>query len=280
MLRKILVLVAVGLLALCASIVAAFFLWRTPAGRGEGEAKGHEAIAPVEIAKPEAEGASTTHSDRPGETGAHAEATPTTIHSGPAFEVAQAALGSLSPEDGLKQLEAALALPHNQEQGALLHEARGELYAQRSPPDFVQSQAAFEQALELSSDTLLEEEIRYKAVQMLVQSGNDAEALKVAAAQFVVSPPTGVPGFKLKLLLGQLQERAGDAEQAEKSYRSVLDAVETLHGQMGREVADPLARLAALRLTQCYRSHGREKEIEDVTALLKKLLAQMQEASN
>lgn len=298
MLRKILVLAAVGFMAMCLSIAVAYFLWHTPAESVEGkhataadESKHHEPVEAPKHGTPEvkaSEPMSPEHGESPSHSAPLESPAPSggaanpiaTIRSGPAFEVAQAALSSLLPQDGLKQVEAALALPHNPEQGALLREAEGELYAQLSPPDYAKSQAAFEQALELSADTILEEEIRYKAVQMLMQAGKDGEALQLAAAQFVVSPPTGAAGFKLKLLLGQLHERAGNIEQAEKNYRAVLEAAGSLSKDLGRAEAASLARLSALRLTQCYRSHGREEEIEGVTSWLKKLLGQIQEGSN
>ena len=194
---------------------------------------------------------------------------------GPANDVAESARNNLSPEAGLRQIDAALALPHNQEQAALLHEARGELYAQLDTPDFVQAQAAFEKALEMTADAELEEEIRHKAVQTLMQAGQDAEALELAATQLREHPPGSPSGYKLQLLKGQLEERAGRVEQAEQDYRAVLEAMETVPESLGDEEALSLARLSALRLTQLYRDAGRDGDVEEVAGALRKQVARV-----
>jgi tetratricopeptide (TPR) repeat protein len=240
----------------------------------------HEAVS-AEVA-PHAESAPEAAAEHPSEHGEpriehSAEEAPSasTMRSGPAHDVARAALSNISPAEGLRQLEAALALPHTPEQAALLHEARGELYTQLAPPDFAQAQAAFELALEKTSDEGLEEEIRYKAVQMLMLSGNNEEAAKVARAQLDQHPPRADAGFKLQLLQGQLQERAGQSELAEKNYRSVLDAAAAKSSDLGLEASLSLARMAALRLTQFYRGQNRAPEAEAVVADLKKYIGRM-----
>lgn len=189
---------------------------------------------------------------------------------GPANDVAESARNNISPEAGLRQIDAALALPHNQEQGALLHEARGELYAQLNPPDFAQAQAAFDKALEMTADVELEEEIRHKAVQTLMQAGEDAEALKLATTQLKEHPPASRSGYKIQLLKGQLEERAGQMEQAEQNYRAVLEAMESEPESLDDEETLSLARLSALRLTQLYRHAGRNDDVEEVAQTLRK----------
>lgn len=295
MLRRIIVFTAAILIAAGALVVGRIYLNHEPAESSEGDRAGqhegegetaHDAAGPdagehpeakpemAAVPQPEHEGVG---GPPPEEAEAHSEATPT-ARSGPANDVARAALSNLSPEVGLRQLEAALALPHNQEQAALLHEARAELYAQCDPPDFVQAQAAFEQALEKTSDALLEEEIRYKAVQMLIQAGKNEEALNVASAQLKLQPPARGAGFKLQLLQGQLQEKAGQTALADKNYRGVLDAMGSMPEGLAPDESQSLARLAALRLTHLYRNLGREQEAEEVAAALKKQLWEMQSA--
>jgi hypothetical protein len=195
---------------------------------------------------------------------------------GPAHDAAESARNNLSPEAGLHELDKALALPHNQEQAALLHEARGELYAQLDPPDFTQARAAFEKALEMTSDGSLEEEIRHKAVQMHMMAGQDAEALKMANAQLDIHRPMSGSGFKLQLLKGQLLERAGETDKAESNYRAVFEAMEAVPEFLGVEENLSLARLAALRLTQLYRQGGRTDNLEEVANALRKQVGRMQ----
>jgi len=195
--------------------------------------------------------------------------------SGPANDVAESARNNISPEAGLRQIDAALALPHNQEQAALLHEARGELYTQLDTPDFAQAHAAFEKALEMTNDPELEEEIRYKAVQTFIQAGQDTEALELATAQLSDHPPDSRSGYKLQLLKGQLEERAGRIAEAEQDYRAVLEAMETTPENLDDEEALSLARLSALRLTQLYRHAGRDDDVEAVAGALRKQVARV-----
>ncbi|MBL7645839.1 MAG: hypothetical protein JNK74_06565 [Candidatus Hydrogenedentes bacterium] len=205
--------------------------------------------------------------------------TASSARSGPANEVAQAALNNLSPESGLRQVETALALPHNQEQAALLHEARAELYTRMDPPDFEQARLAFEKALEMAKDPRLREEIQHEMVQMLMQAGRDPEALERAAAQVKSAPPTGGAGYKLQLLLGQLHERAGQSELAETNYRAVFDAMGGMPEGLSPEESIALSRLATLRLTHLYRAAKRDQDAEDVALALKKQVSRMQVAS-
>lgn len=197
--------------------------------------------------------------------------------SGLANDRAQAALNSYSPEAGLQQLEAALALPHDREDAALLHEAQGQLYAQLDPPDYAQSQAAFEQAVEKADDQDLKEEILYKSVQALMQAGLDEEAGAAAAAQLAERPPSGETGYKLQLLQGQLFERAGKIEAAEDAYQEVLHAVGELPPALGKDAALSLVRLAGLRLTALYRKQDRSQTADELSRNLRLRLSKMEE---
>ena len=201
------------------------------------------------------------------------------FRSGPANDVAQAALNNLSPESGLRQVETALALPHNQEQAALLHEARAELYTRMDPPDFEQARLAFDKALEMAKDPLLLEEIQHEMVQMLMQAGRDPEALERASAQLQKTPPSGGAGYKLQLLLGQLYERAGHHDLAETNYRAVFDAMGGIPESLTPEESIALSRLATLRLTHLYRGIKRDQDAEDAAIALKKQVSRMQVAA-
>ncbi len=235
-------------------------------------AKDPEPSNPEQPIKPE-------HEDDPLEVKSLSGSAPK-MRSGPASDVAQAALNNLSPEAGLRQLEAALALPHNQEQAALLHEARAELYTQMSPPDFEQAQLAFEKALEMAVDPLLQEEIQHQMVQMLMQAGRDPEALERASARLKDAPPSGGAGYKLQLLLGQLYERAGHHDLAETNYRAVFDAMGGIPESLSPEESIALSRLATLRLTHLYRGAKRDQDAEDIALALKKQVSRMQVAAD
>lgn len=192
---------------------------------------------------------------------------------GQAGAAAQSALGSFTPEAGLRKLDEALALPRTPEQSALLHEARGQLLAQLDPPDYDGAQVAFDEALALAEDPLLDEEIAHEAVQVLVRAERSEEALKVAREQLAAHPPGGEAGFKLQLLQGQLLEQGGDFAGAEAAWRGVLQAMEPVPDSLDVETSLSLARVATMRLTQMYRAQNRLEDLESVTAMLKKQVA-------
>lgn len=192
---------------------------------------------------------------------------------GQASATARSALGSFTPEAGLRKLDEALALPQTPEQSALLHEARGQLLAQLDPPDYDGAQAAFEEALALAPDPRLDEEIAHEAVQVLIRAERGEEALKVAREQLAAHPPDGEAGYKLQLLQGQLLEQAGDFAGAEAAWRGVLQAMEPVPESLDDETALSLSRVATMRLTQMFRAQDRLEDLESVTATLKKQVA-------
>ena len=197
--------------------------------------------------------------------------------SGPAGDLAREALGSFSPEAGLRKLDQALALPNTPEQTALLHEAKAQLHAQMSPPDYDASLAHFEQAAAATTDPELREEIVYKTAQMLIQAGRDGEARDQVDMQLTDRPPQGPVGYKLQILQGQLLEQSGRLEEAEKVYQAVLAAAQGMPAHLDKEAALSLARLAGLRLTALYRKHDRRQAADTLSQELKRQLAHMQE---
>lgn len=196
---------------------------------------------------------------------------------GPAGDAARAALSSFSPEAGLKQLDLALALPNTPDQLAMLNEAKGQLHAQTTPPDYDKSLASFDEAAAATRDAELREEIVYKTVQMLIQAGREDEAGDHVDAQLAMQPPLGPTGYKLQIIQGQLQERAGRLEEAESTYQAVLAAVQAMPDGLDKESALSLARLAGLRLTGLYRRNDRRQAADALVAELKRQLAHMEE---
>ncbi|MCF6286687.1 MAG: soluble NSF attachment family protein [Candidatus Hydrogenedentes bacterium] len=190
----------------------------------------------------------------------------------PARDRAMKALNSASPETGLRSLDAALALPHDRLQGAYLYEAMGQLYAQLDPPDYEKAMAAFEEARAMADDVEMAQNILLKSVQVLMQGGLDDEAraqLEAGSGDEALSTETQ---FRLHLLWGQLEERAGKAVEAERMYRKVLDGALALPESLERKMALGLARSAGLRLTRLYRANDRDGAAKSLTLDLKKQL--------
>jgi tetratricopeptide (TPR) repeat protein len=176
---------------------------------------------------------------------------------GPAHERATEALNSADPETGLKKLDAALALPHDRQQVAYLHEAMGQLYAQLDPPDYEKATAAFEEARAAAKDPVLEESILLKSVQILMQGGMDERALAALDSGFDGSEILSQTQFRLQLLRGQLAERTGNVAEAERVYLDVLDRAMAIPESLERDSSLMLIRLASLRLTKLYRAQNR-----------------------
>lgn len=227
----------------------------------------------------------TTEDPKP--TGAKEDESPLTVKSlsdssdgkrnGPAHEQATSAMNNVSTESGLRELNAALAMPHEQEQAALLHEAAGQLYVRLDPPDFEKAKTAFDEALRLAEDPQLKQSILLKAVQMLMLGGLNSDA---SARLDTGSDSSGLSDqlqFRLQFLQGQLEERAGKAEAAELIYRRILDTALTLPDVLDRDEALMFARMAGLRLSRLYRAHDREEAAVSLSKDLKKKLKNLAE---
>jgi len=191
---------------------------------------------------------------------------------GPGHEQATSAMNSVSTESGLREIKAALAMPHEREQAALLHEAEGQLYAQLIPPDMKKAKAAFDEALELADDSQLKQSILLKSVQVFMQAGLNAEARSQLEAGADTSELSDQLQFRLQLLEGQLEERAGRAEAAEIIYRRILDTALKVPDAVDRDTAVMFARMAGLRLSKLYRAHNREEAAVSLSKELQKQL--------
>lgn len=194
---------------------------------------------------------------------------------GPAGKTAREALNSLSPEAGLRKLEDALALPNTPEQKALLLEAQGQLYAELDPPDYEKSLASFDEAAELATDPVIQEAIVFETAQMLLQAGEEAAALRRIDAHLATGPPRSDMGYKLRLMQGQMHERAGALEEAEATYQAVLSEAGELPDYLDKETAVSLMRLAGLRLTSLYRDNDRSQAADSLARDLKRQLKAM-----
>tara|TARA_R110001592_G_scaffold265867_2_gene531457 strand:- start:58 stop:939 length:882 start_codon:yes stop_codon:yes gene_type:complete len=181
------------------------------------------------------------------------------------------AMHSGSPESGLSALSVAMQLPHDSEQGAYLHEAMGQLYAQLDPPDYEKAKESFEQARELAADKVFEQNVVLKSVQILMLADLDDDA-REQLGTVLENGLTDETQFRLRLLHGQLEERAGRAEEAEAIYQEVLGSALAEPDTLDRDSALALARLAGLRLNHLYRAHDRDEAAATLTEDLKRQL--------
>lgn len=198
--------------------------------------------------------------------------------SGPAHDRAQQALNGVSPEAGIRSLTTALTMPHDPQQAAFIHEAMGQLYAQLDPPDYEKAAAAFAEARALTSDLELEQSVLLKSVQVLMQGGMNDEARAALEEGFDAENLSSETQFRLQVLRGQLEERAGRGEEAEAIYHSVLEGTLALPDALEKEVAIALARGAALHLTRLYRDYDRDQAAETLAKDLKRRFKKIDEA--
>jgi tetratricopeptide (TPR) repeat protein len=198
------------------------------------------------------------------------------LRAGPAGETAREALNSFSPEAGLRKLDEALSLPSLPEQAAILHEAKGQLYAQMDPPDYARALESLEKAAALAEDPALREQIQYEAAQILFQAGLVDEAREqLESAREAKAAPSDMQ-YKRQLLQGQLLEQEGELEEAENLYQAVLDATEALPDHLDKDAALALARIAGMRLSNLYRRNDRDQAADALALDLRKRFARMQ----
>lgn len=197
--------------------------------------------------------------------------------SGPAHDRAQQALNGVSPEAGIRSLTSALAMPHDPQQAAYIHEAMGQLYVQLDPPDYEKSAAAFAEARALTTDLEMEQSVLLKSVQVLMQGGKNDAARAALEEGFDGQNLSSETQFRLQVLRGQLEERAGRGEAAEDLYYSVLDGTLALPDTLEKDVAIALARGAALHLTRLYRDYDRDQAAEALAKDLKRRFKKIEE---
>ncbi len=198
--------------------------------------------------------------------------------SGPAHDRAQQALNGVSPEAGIRSLTSALSLPHDPQQAAYIHEAMGQLYVQLDPPDYDKAAEAFAEARALSSDPEMEQSVLLKSVQVLMQGGRNDEARQALEEGFDAEQLSSETQFRLQVLRGQLEERAGRGAEAEALYYSVLDGTLELPESLEKDVAIALARGAALHLTRLYRDYDRDQAAEALAKDLKRRFKKIEES--
>ena len=196
--------------------------------------------------------------------------------SGPAHDKAMAALNQTSAESGISQLQQTLAMPMDSEQAAVLHEAMGQLYVQIDPPEYGKAEEAFKMAREATTDPDLARSILLRAVQVLMQADENEAARRQLNDGFDHTDISDEVQFRLMILSGQLQERAGDVANAETTYQRVLDGVLAGSDLLKPETAAALARLTGLRLINLYREQDREADAGSLAKELKNRIKKLE----
>ena len=118
---------------------------------------------------------------------------------------------------------------------------------------------AAQEAQALATDAALKQSILLKSVQVLMQGGLDSEARATLDGGLTEDGPVDATRYRLELLQGQLEERAGKRESAERIYRQVLEGALELPDTLAKETALMLARTAGLRLSNLYREIGQDR---------------------
>jgi tetratricopeptide (TPR) repeat protein len=183
------------------------------------------------------------------------------------------ALNALSPEQGMEKLEAMLAEGRADGREADIYCALGGLRARKNPPDYNAAAEAFLQARQAASGRAARQRVAIHEAQMHFYRGATASARKVVDSALAEPGPLNFESIQLGLMQGQIEESAGNLEEAEKAYNRMLDlALDAAggDGETGGDLTD-LIRLAGLRLSRIYRDSDRDdaaleiaKRVQDV----------------
>ncbi len=180
-----------------------------------------------------------------------------------AEKVAERARKAMSPEVGLKLIEKNLEELLSRGDASRLHSAQSELHLQTDPPNAEAAKAAVAKALELAETPEEKDLAGYAETNMYRRLGDTEQAKARARAVLDTPGPATVPRLKLGLLDASIRAEEGAAEEAESSYKQVMEEAQAHEAALGAE-ADEVYRLAALRLNRLYRAAGRDVEADAV----------------
>jgi tetratricopeptide (TPR) repeat protein len=192
----------------------------------------------------------------------------------PTERLIQSAQTNLDPEQGLAQVEQALAAAYTPEETARLHTALGQIQARKMPPDLDAAAAAFEAAMTAAPDIEARQRVVRDAMRAYLAQGRADLALAQLEAIRRETPPSPQQpvSIEIDLLEAQLHEESGDPALASAVYRNLLDTARKAGSQPGPK-EEELLRLAAMRLARIYRAEGRDKEAEILARELQSILS-------
>ncbi len=188
----------------------------------------------------------------------------------PETRTARAALNAANPEEGMRQIRAALDMPHAPEEAAHLYAALGQLYSQSDPPELAQAVAAFDEAYRLTQDPAMRAAILEQQASILAQQGSPAKALQRIEALMKEAVPEDFEGIRLRALAARIYEKVGAMEKALAAYQQAFEDAQRRQDE-NPDAADTL-RMTGLRLTRLLRAMGRIEEAESVATRARKAL--------
>ncbi len=188
----------------------------------------------------------------------------------PETRTARAALNAANPEEGMRQIMAALDMPHEPEEAAHLYAALGQLHSRADPPELARAIAAFDEAYRRTEDPAMRAAILEQQAPILAQQDSPAKALQRIEALLQESAPENLACTRLRALAGRIHEETGAMEKALAAYQQAFeDAQRRL--EENPDAADTL-RMTGLRLTRLLRAMGRIEEAESVATRARKIL--------
>ena len=174
------------------------------------------------------------------------------------------AMNALSPEAGIKRLQACLAGLKEVGAASRVYWALGTLYGQLDPPDIERAM----EALQTAAGQARSAEDRHRAALslagLLAQKGDRAQAEERIRSALEYDKMVTLPGLQLEILLGKLYEDDGANEAAEAAYKNAVDDA----AAAGVSAAN-IYRQACLSLARFYRKLGRDADADALARVMK-----------
>ena len=132
---------------------------------------------------------------------------------------ARAALNAENPQDGIRQIRAALDMSHEPEETAHLYVALGQLLSRADPPELAQAMMAFDEAYRLTEDPAMRAAILEQQAPILAQQDSPAAALQRIEALLQEAALKDLRSARLRALAGRIHEESGAMEKARAAYQ-------------------------------------------------------------
>lgn len=172
------------------------------------------------------------------------------------------ALNTLDPDEGLRKLQSLLDLTRDDRERSDIYAAMSELYLQQDTPDLVSAENMLDAALSAAPDAETRARMLLRQAELCAARGAPQLALAKIQVELRRLGAGADPAATLPLMTAQgfLQEMHGSLDEAETSYRQVLQ----LAGAASTSDATESVRDAGMRLTRLLRDRQRDAEADQV----------------
>lgn len=190
-------------------------------------------------------------------------------------EAAQAALDAATTEQGLRQIEQRLAQGVSDRERSDLENAKARLKLRLIPPDTKGALAAVHEAAQAAQSPEQTHRAAVVEAEILLLQEKAGEARAVLRETRMAYTELSSSRTRAGLIEAGLAFSAGDAADAARIYKEVMDEAESLAAEKSETALDTY-RLAASRLAALLRANGQEQRAREIGESAQHFLARQE----